>query len=184
MSDSDCTPERLLDFLREAPRQGVLNPAVARSRANAIEQLFPRLTRAEREDLRRLDVDRLAARVDRLQDSTLRPEVLALYTQRVREALKDFLAWREDPEHFVSCSRQTVRRGLDVPGRSSSAAEAEALENVALATSDHAPDMLAVPIRTGVTVYLTHLPLDLSHEEAERLCRVIRALAVDGAPRP
>jgi hypothetical protein len=39
-----------------------------------------------------------------------------------------------------------------------------------------------VPLREGVTVYITNLPLDLRPAEAARIARVIGALAEPGAP--
>lgn len=184
MADDDYTPERLLDFLREAPTQGLLNPAVARSRASALEQLFTVLSREERDDIRRIDVDRLAGRLHKLQGSTIRPEVLELYRTRVQEALVDYLAWVANPKTFASISGYTLRR--DIRGFSpaaNNAEEARALEDIALATSERRKDFLSVPLREGVTVYITNLPLDLTAAEAERIARVVGALAVgEGTP--
>lgn len=178
MAADDYTPERLLDFLREAPTQGLLNPAVARSRASAIEQLFTELTRDEREDLRRVDVDKLAGRLHKIQGSTIRPEVVALYKTRVQEALVDYFAWLDNPKSFATIGGHTLRREIrGFTGDTDNAAEARALEDIALATSERRRDFLSIPLREGVTVYITHLPLDLSAEEAARISRVVTALA-------
>ncbi len=178
MAADDYTPERLLDFLREAPTQGLLNPAVARSRASAIEQLFTELTRDEREDLRRVDVDRLAGRLHKIQGSTIRPEVVALYKTRVHEALVDYFAWLDNPKSFATIGGHTLRREIRGFGADTdNAAEARALENIALATSERRRDFLSIPLREGVTVYITHLPLDLSTDEAAKISRVVAALA-------
>lgn len=182
MADDDYTPERLLDFLRQAPGQGVLNPAVARSRANAIEHLFSVLTAEERADIRRIDVDRLAGRLHKMEGSTIRPEVVELYRKRVHEALVDYLAWLRNPKTFATISGHTLRRDLSAqaaPGED--AAEAQALEDIALATSERRRDYVCVPLREGTTVYLTNLPLDLSRAEADKIARVIAALAVPDA---
>lgn len=174
------TPARLLDFLREAPAQGVLNPAVARSRANAIEQLFPELTEDERADLRRIDVERLAARMHKIQGSTIRPEVLTLYKERVHEALQDYFAWLQNPSGFASNSGHTLRRGVRQGfAQGANEEEVKALEDIALATSERRRDMLSLPLREGVTVYVTNLPLDLSRDEAERIAGVVRALVAE-----
>ena len=171
------TPNRLLDFLREAPAQGVLNPAVARSRANAIEQLFPELTEDERADLRRIDVERLAARMHKIQGSTIRPEVLALYKERVHDALQDYFAWLDNPSGFSSNSGHALRRGMRQGfAKGASEEEVKALEEIALATSERRRDMLSLPLREGVTVFVTNLPLDLREDEAERIAGVVRAL--------
>ncbi|MCK7594963.1 hypothetical protein M0G41_14940 [Lysobacter sp. CAU 1642] len=180
MAAIDYTPGKLLDFLREAPSQGLLNPAVARSRANAIEALFTELTDEERADLRRVDAERLAARAHKIQGSTIRPEAVALYKERVHEALQDYFAWLENPNSFASNSGHALRREMRSFMKPATEQEARALEDIALATSERRKDMVSVPLREGVTVYITHLPLDLSAAEAERLAGVVRALAVAG----
>lgn len=177
MADHDYTPGRLLDFLREAPRQGLLNPAVARSRASAIEHLFAELSEQERADLRCIDVERLASRLHKIQGSTIRPEVLALYKTRVQEALHDYFAWLEKPNDFASNSGHTLRREMRAFfSKPASAEEAKALEEIALASSERRRDMLSVPLREGVTVYVTQLPLDITADEARRIANVILAL--------
>ncbi|MCG6118226.1 MAG: hypothetical protein MEQ07_08560 [Aquimonas sp.] len=183
MSDQDFTPERLLDFLREAPKQGLLNPAVARSRANAIDALFTVLTPAERADIRRIDVDRLPGRLHKVQGSTIRPEVLELYRIRVGEALVDYLAWLGNPGDFATISGNALRRDLRCfVSPPDNAEEARALEDIALAVSERRKDYLTVPLRDGVTVYISNLPFDLSAAEAGRIARVVMALAAtDGA---
>jgi hypothetical protein len=185
VADEDYTPERLLDFLREAPTQGVLNPAVARSRANAIEQLFTELTPDERADIRRIDVDRLAGRLHKIQGSTIRAEVLDLYRSRVHEALVDYLAWLKNPTTFSTISGNTLRRDIrGIVPDTTSAEEARALEDIALATSERRKDFISVPLRDGVTVYITNLPLDLSAAEAGRIARVLAALALSEPAEP
>jgi hypothetical protein len=180
--DHDYTPERLLDFLREAPRQGLLNPAVARSRVNAIDALFSVLTAEERSDIRRIDVDRLPGRLHKVQGSTIRPEVLELYRARVGEALIDYIAWLGNPTGFATIGGNALRRDLrGFLAPPDNAEEARALEDIALATSERRRDYLTVPLREGVTVYIGNLPLDLSVDEATRIARVVQALAVTGA---
>ncbi len=178
MAADDYTPPRLLDFLREAPNQGLLNPAVARSRANAIEQLFTELTREERDDIRLIDVDRLAARLHKIEGSTIRPEAVALYKTRAQEALVDYLAWLQNSTTFATISGHALRRGVrPITADVDNAEEISALEDIALATSERRKDYLAVPLREGVSVFITNLPLDLSAEEAGRISRVVLALA-------
>lgn len=178
MAAEDYTPPKLLDFLREASKQRLLNPAVARSRANAIEQLFTELTREERDDIRLIDVDKLAARLHTIQGSTIRPEVLALYQTRVHEALIDYLAWLQNATTFASISGHALHRCTRIPGADAdNVEEVRALEDIALATSERHKDYLSIPLRDGVSVFITNLPLDLNAEEAGRISRVVLALA-------
>lgn len=177
MADDSYTAERLLEFLRAAPEQGVLNPAVARSRVNACDQLFTVLTQEERDDIRTVDVDRLAGRLHKLEGSTVRPEVVELYRTRVHEALVDYLAWLANPKTFATISGHALRRDSRAPRDAASAEETRALEDIALATTERRKDYVSVPLREGVTVYVTNLPLDLSTAEAARIARVVTALA-------
>lgn len=177
MADDPYTPERLLEFLRAAPEQGVLNPAVARSRVNACDQLFTVLTAEERADIRSIDVDRLAGRLHKLEGSTVRQEVLELYRNRVQAALVDYLAWLANPRTFATISGHALRRDPRASRDAASAEETRALEDIALATTERRKDYVSVPLRDGVTVYVTNLPLDLSSAEAARIARVITALA-------
>lgn len=180
MSDTQFTPESLLEFLREAPKQGLLNPAVARSRANAVDALFVELTEQEKADIRRIDLEKLCARLHKIQGSSIRPEVVSLYRTRAQEALTDYIAWLGDPKSFSSISAHTLRRDKRGFGsEQENAQEAKALEETALATSDRRKDLIAVPLREGVTVYVTNLPLDLTAREASKISRVIEALADD-----
>ncbi len=185
MSADDYTPTRLLDFLREAPKQGLLNPAVARSRANAIEQLFTELSREEKSDIRLIDVEKLSARVHKIQDSTIRPEAVELYASRVQEALIDYLAWLQNPTTFATISGHTLRRGVRPAATDAeNAEEVRALEDIALATSERRKDYVTVPLREGVNVFITNLPLDLTADEASRISRVVLALARTAAKGP
>ena len=177
MADPNYTVDKLLAFLREAPEQGVLNPAVARSRVNAIDQLFTVLSPEERADIRLIDVARLAGRLHTLEGSTLRPEVVDLYRTRVNDALVDYLAWLSNPKTFATISGHALRRdSLARAPETENAEETRAIENIALATSERRKDYVSVPLREGVTVFITNLPLDLSVDEAGRLARVITAL--------
>ena len=86
--------DALLQFLKQAGMEGLINPAVARSRRNAIEHLQGEMTEGERGDVRTLDVDELASRFHTLEGSSIREEALALYVDRFKMALTDYLRWK------------------------------------------------------------------------------------------
>src|SRR6056297_3150233 len=107
--DQEYSAGELLDFLKQAGMQGLINPASARSRRNAFERLGRELTDEERRDVRRIDVSDLASRFHKLEGSSIRPETLEVYVQRTRQALNDFLGWKKDPDSFVSAGRERSR---------------------------------------------------------------------------
>lgn len=176
----DYTPDRLMAFLRDAAMQGRINPAVAKSRQSAIEQLFVELDERERADIRRIDVDRLCQRLHKLQDSSIRPEVVMVYNKRVQAALADYFAWLDNPQGFSSIGGDGFRKEKRHAASDKEVArEQKALEEITLAASEWPADLVAVPLREDRIVYVQNLPLDLTAREARKIARVIQALAQD-----
>src|SRR6056297_1057452 len=165
-SRESYTAEALLNFLKQAGMEGLINPATARARRKALEQLAGELTDDERADIRQIDVDDLLSRFHKLEGSSIRSETLQIYGQRVASALDEYLGWLENPETFTRARRERLRSF----SRSESLTP-EAIENPS--------NVVPVPIRDDHVVYLANLPLDLSGEEADRIARVIRAFAED-----
>jgi hypothetical protein len=178
MPNGSYTVESLLQFLKYAGMEGLVNPASARSRRNAVEQLAAELTPEERADLRRLDVSDLASRFHKLEESSIRMEALELYADRFRRALTDFLAWNENPASFDTVGGERLRaipRGSG--GRSGIEPEQEVAERIALESTDNPSNIVPVPLDDNRTVHVAGLPLDLTEDEAEKICRVVRAYA-------
>ncbi len=175
MSD-DYTRDGLQRFLKEAAMAGRLNPATARSRRTAAEQLLTQLTAPEAADLRQVDVDELCSRFHKLQGSTIRAEALSVYGRRLKAALSDYLSYLDDPDSFASVGgdQRQLRKRSDRAVRSE---EERALEEIKLGVTGQRSDILPVAIRADHVVYVQNLPLDLTPAEAERVCRVVRALA-------
>lgn len=173
MPDGSHSLDRLLEFLKYAGMEGLVNPAVARARRKAIGQLSGQLSEDERSDVRNVDVDVLASRFHKLEGSSIRSEALSLYAERVRMALTDFLAWNENPAGFRSVGGER-RRAVD---RGSLTREQEMAERITLESTENPTNIVPVPLREGETVYVANLPLDLSVDEAERIARVVRAFA-------
>ena len=170
--------EALLRFLKQAGMEGLINPAVARSRRNAIEHLQSELTESERKDIRTLDVDELASRFHTLEGSSIRVEALALYVDRFKMALEDYLKWNAQPTNFESIGGERARaRNRTDDGRSTITPEQQAKERIRLEASDNPSDVLPIPLRPDCTVHLAGLPLDLSSAEARKIARIVTAFA-------
>lgn len=178
--DGSWTAESLLKFLKQAGMEGLINPAAARARRNAVEQLYSELTEGEREDVRTLDVDELASRFHKLEGSSIRTEALALYVERFKMALADFLSWQEDPETFHSVGGERHRALKRRPdGRSAISQEQAAAERITLEATENPSNIVPVPLRPTRVVYLANLPLDLTPAEADKIARVVKAFAVN-----
>jgi hypothetical protein len=176
MADKDYSQTAFLQFLRESAVTGITKPATARSRKLAAEQLLVQLKSPERADLRILDVDELCSRFHKLQGSTIRPETLELYKERLCSALRDFVSWTSDPGKFQSVEGIKPEAVLvaerDDPG------QARAREELVLNPPRSPHDIFPVPIREDLVVYLQNIPLDLTRAEARKIAAVVKALAV------
>lgn len=176
MADQDYSESAFLEFLRQSAVSGIVKPATGRARKLAAEQLLIQLKSHERLDLRAMDVDELCSRFHKLQGSTIRPENLEIYSQRLDSALNDFFRWRESPVKFVSNegelpeSRKVARRD-DV-------GQAAAREELALNPPRSPHDIFPVPLREDLVVYLQNIPLDMTRQEANKIAAVVQALAV------
>lgn len=180
-SSESYTAEALLNFLKQAGMEGLINPATARARRKALEQLASELTEEERRDIRRIDVDDLLSRFHKLEGSSIRSETLQIYGQRVGAALTEYLDWLENPQTFTKARRERPRafsRGEPITP------EQQAAERVTLEATENPSNVVPVPIRDDHVVYLANVPLDLSPEEAARIARVIRAFADGRGDRP
>jgi hypothetical protein len=172
---TEYSREGLLAFLREASLAGRLNPATARSRLNAAHQLLAQLADEEAADLRRLDTDQLVARCHKLEGTTVRPEVLRVYQDRLNDALTDYFSFLKDPEAFVAIGRERREPGARPRGAARSDEE-QALERVKLGVTDYRDDVIPIPIRNDHVVYVQNLPPDLTDGEARKITRVVNAL--------
>jgi len=178
MSDSDYTAEALGRFLKQAGMEGLINPATARARRNALDHLSGELTAAERADIRTLDVGALVSRFHKLEGSSIRSETLEVYAERLKKGLDDYLRWLEAPSKFKPSARDRVRNFA----RGSRAEPAlneqqRAAERIRLEATENPSRIVPVPVRDDHVVYIDNLPLDLTAEEADRIARVIRAFA-------
>jgi hypothetical protein len=169
--------DKLLTFLREAALAGRMTPAVARTRRAAAEALFDKLTEEEAADLRTLDLDALMARFLDIHGSGLRSEVVQLYGERLYDALEDFFRFLQAPEGFRA-SRPRAH-GTASSASAGDSAETRALETVRLSAPGQRPDVIPVKLGEGRVVYLHGIPADLTAREAQKLSRVIQALADD-----
>jgi hypothetical protein len=178
-SNDDYTHARLVQFLRQSTIEGLLNPAIAKSRLNAVEQLSVELTEEEKNDLRLIDVDVLCLRLHKLHDSSIRPEVLELYNKRLKAALVDYFSWLDNPSSFFSVGGDTIKKDKRYSSSDKEKShEQKALEEIALATSQSRTDIFSIPLRDDCTIYLQNLPLDISAAEAKKIANVVKALVI------
>jgi len=176
MTSKDYSQQAFLEFLRQGAVTGMTKPATARSRKLAAEHLLVQLKSHERIDLRLLDVDELCSRFHKIQGSTIRPETIRLYNERLTGALQDFLSWTSDPTRFQSIEGEKPEAILvadrDTPD------QGQAREKLALNPPRSPYDIFPVPLREDLVVYIQNVPLDMTQAEARKIAAVVSALAL------
>ena len=176
MADKDYSEPAFLEFLRQSAVSGIVKPATGRARKLAAEQLLVQLKSHERLDLRVVDIDELCSRFHKLQGSTIRPENLDVYNQRLGSALKDFIRWRDNPAQFVSSEGELTESKM--VARRDDAGQAAAREELTLNPPRSPHDIFPVPLRANLVVYVQNIPLDMTRKEADKIAAVVQALAV------
>ena len=174
MSETNYSKNGLLKHLKESARNGMLNPAVARSRKTAANQLLSYLTDEEKEDLSVVDVDELCSRIHKLEDSSIRKEALNLYNSRLKSALADYFSWVQNPEEFVSVAMPANNSKNKKLVKSH---ETKILEDMTFSIHSSHEELIPIAIREDLTVYIKGLPIDLNEKEAAKISRVVKAFA-------
>ena len=129
--------------------------------------------------MRLVDCEELCSRFHKLQDSTIRPESLDVYKSRLRDALADFIAWTDNPESFQP--KESEFKATRELLKNEPEEHKQAREELALDPPRSPLEIFPVPIREDLVVYIQNVPLNMTSEEAEKIARVVRALAVPGA---
>ena len=175
-ASSNFSEAAFLEFLRESAVSGIVKPATGRARKLAAEQLLGQLKSHERQDLRLLDVDELCSRFHKLQGSTIRPENLQVYNQRLGSALQDFLRWTQDPTQFASTEGELS--DIKQVANRDDEGQAAAREQITLNPPRSPHEIFPVPLRDDLVVYLHNIPLDMTAKEAKKIAAVVQALAL------
>jgi hypothetical protein len=178
--DKNYSLEELNKFLDWAQDKGVLKPETAKSRKVAANKILNKLSADEASDLRKIDLDREVDRFANRQGSDYLPASLQVYKSRLKSAVAEFIAYVDNPMGYKA-------------GKSSKVTPINKSKSKPIERAPTPPDPLKVepahpraheeslafpiPIRPGVIVKLTNIPVDLTKEEAEKIAQVVKALA-------
>ncbi len=172
----DYSEASFSNFMRQSVVSGLIKPATLRSRKLAAEQLMVELKSHERQDLRLVDLEELCSRFHKLEGSSIRPESMDVYKSRFGDALRDFIAWTDDPKSFAPS--ESEHKVLREQWENEPDGHQRAREELALNPPRNPHQIFPVPIREDLVVYIQNVPLDMTAREANKIAAVVRALAV------
>jgi hypothetical protein len=181
---TEYSTDELLEFLNHASQRGLMPAATAQALAVASRRVFEMLSKDEREDLRRVNVDATVKRFGTKHAKDFNPSSLKEYGRRAHRAVELFLRWRSDPALFSVKTRATA-----LSRRKEKVAAAAPNSEITLSAENNPPFALgpgptsgyqsSFPIRPGTVITIMNIPTDLSKFEADRLAQFIKMLAVE-----
>ena len=180
--DGSRSREALFEFLDYLWMKGLMAKATAQARKAAASKILGILEPHEASDVTKVDLDDAVARFGRLHGKRYTPQSLNTYGGRLRSAVEDFEAYLTNPLAFrssVQSRDRTRNKPLKEPSDSAQLGRTESRPEPARAVS--APlvssNILPIPIRADLTVYIQGLPFDLSESEARKIAAVVTAMA-------
>lgn len=181
----DGTISGLLAFWSEyVPSKGLVKTATAQARSSAVSSVLEVLGEDGGTDLKSLDVEGALTRFENLSGNKFTPQTLTAYKSRFRSAVKDYLAFVENPSGWKPGLKSRSSRGKtpESPARNGGVKPPrDAPDTPAATQSAHGSTARLIdhtfPIRRDVFAALK-LPMDLTRLEAERLASFIAALVM------
>ncbi len=171
---NDFSKTAFLTFLDYLGNKGLVKKSTVAARKAAVNSLLGTLGDEEVKDVRTLDLDDIAIRLANLEGDKFTPGSLQTYKSRYRSALEDFVNYRNDPTTFSP--KLTQRKS-----RSASPKKSENKDKPTRDRTDkpraHNEIVFPIPLRENLTIKIVGLPPDLTEQEAQKISRVIQALA-------
>jgi hypothetical protein len=185
--DGDRSREAFDQFLKYLGDKGLMAAATVATRRAAVSKILGILDDQEGSDVTTIDVDDLVARFSRLHGKNYTPDSLQTYKSRLKSALADFESYLNNPLAFrpttqtraaKSNSKATQKSGSDKDDQRSNDADRAAAHNKPAAASIPTSNIIPIPIRADLVVYIQGLPFDLTESEARKISGVVNAMAV------
>jgi site-specific recombinase XerD len=180
--DGSRTREALAEFLDYLADKGMMEKATAQARKAAVSKILAILDRADADNVTELDLDDVMSRFTRLHGKDYTPQSLVTYKSRLASAIDDFKSYLSNPMAFrpsVRIRERAKPKTVQSPSETKSAplqearAEPSRSNPVPMATANIIP----IPIRADLTVFIQGLPFDLTESEARKIAGVITAMA-------
>lgn len=163
-------------------KKGLVKKPTAQSRSTAVSKVMELLGDDDL-DLATLDIEDALTRFENLAGSKYSPQTLTAYKGRFKSAVRDYLAFVEDPSGWKPGLKSRSSRSAaseKSKGRAGSESSSVAGQTPGAPIQDsHAIRLLehTFPVRRDVIAVLK-LPLDLTAQEAERVGAFVAALAM------
>ena len=177
----DRSKSALLGFLTWLGDKGYLPANTATARKIVAKKVFADLSDDEASDVTALDLDSVMARFENRNRGKYGAGSLRTYHSRLRNSIRDFSRYVDDPISFQPkkssgvSARTKVKLLKEVPP-----AEAVKIKSTPASSSQDPAvhvNVLPIPLRESLTIQIIGLPFDLSPSEAKKIANIVLAHA-------
>jgi hypothetical protein len=172
----------LVDFLDHTRKKGLMPAATAQALAVASRNVLGVLDNEEQENIAGIDIDAAIKRFNNKRAKDFNPASLKVYGSRVRRAIELFEQWKTNPAEFSVKTRNSSPRRTSTKLRQYFGENDEpTVPPTDLQNSASRPGTFqsSCPVGPGRVITLTHIPEDLTSNEAAKLANFVKMLAVD-----
>lgn len=175
--DDRKSREALAEFLDYLAQKGLLADATARARKAAASKILGILDDQEAQDITEININDVVARFQRLHGKRYTPESLLTYKSRLKSALTDFVSYLDNPLAFRSSTqtRERSKKTPDISGNQINEPRVE-LRNEHRQAAIASSNILPIPLRPDLIIYIQGLPFDLKESEAKKIAAVVAAM--------
>ncbi len=174
---NDYSTEALLQFLDYLSNKGLMNKKTVQARKASCNKMLSILDESESSDLRQVNIDDIANRFGNLEGSKYKPNSLLVYKSRLTKALDDFMRYKDNPSTFVT-GADSKRTKTKKPDKITTEIKPidSFTDNV---KTGQGTFNIPIPLRTGCIIQLNGVPTDLTASEANKIAKVVVALATE-----
>lgn len=171
--------EALAEFLDYLAEKGLMAKATVNARKAAASQILGILDGKEASDVTSINVADVVTRFGHLHGKQYTPQSLTTYKSRLRSALKDFESYLSNPLAFRPSVQSRDRGASKTAKNVSEHVKSEMRPEVSRSTATPmaTANIVPIPIRADLTVYVQGLPFDLTEAEARKIAAVVTAMA-------
>lgn len=182
--NTDYSVRGLLRFLDLLVEKGLGKANTVMSLKVAVAKVLADLSTEEEADVRRIDVELAVKKLNNRFPNQLAPRTLAEYQRRTTVAVREFVAYLEDPSGYRGIGRDGRNTKPTAAERRPSRREPVAADTTVREAVASPPPAggtglsLAFPLRPDFLAQVV-VPRDLKTDEAKRLAAFIATLAAD-----
>ena len=188
MADQD--KGALFNFLDYAAQKNLMRKGTAQSLKSACSAVFSALDDEEQKDIFALDLEQVFRRFENARYMEVTPSTMRTYRQRVRQAVRDFRRFKDDPTNWKPSRAQhqartkakvSVSDDAHAQNDAHTSKESDRKEQPVADPVQSVPPEAIVhrfPVRRDATVQISGIPFDITKSEMGRMTAFLSNLVV------